>query len=216
MLRRIALVLPIVVAAAACSSTPTAPTVWTPSEVREQLLAANLNSPMAGSRGRLTRWRVPIAVNTNGIRRADEALARIEGWSGGVIRFTRVSGTPADGLEFVEGGARDVDRGCVDVVNRGLEPRAFVPAWDGSSALVGAYTIHLGSARCDDATQGRYGTAYAEHIVGHALGIFDHFSGFTGAEGFVDAHGFAVLLNLYANPIGATAQDLVIWPGTVR
>lgn len=201
-------------AAAACANTPTAPTVWTPSHVREQILATNLNHPTAGNRGRLTRWRVPIAVNTNGIARAEEAVARLESWSGGVIRFTRISGTPANGLTFVEGGARDVERGCVDVVNHGVEPRGFVPTWDAGSALTGVYTLHLGSARCDDITRGRYATAYAEHILGHALGIFDHFSGFTGAEGLVDAHAFAVLLNLYANPVGATADQLVMWPGS--
>ena len=31
-----------------------------------------------------------------------------------------------------------------------------------------------------------------------------------------DAHAFAVIYNLYTNPIGATAEELVIWPATVR
>src|SRR5687768_4243930 len=88
---------------AGCTETPTAPSVWTPDNVREQLLLTNLNHATAGARGRLTRWRVPIEVNTNGIARADEAVRRVEQWSGGVIRFTRVSGNPASGLVFAEG-----------------------------------------------------------------------------------------------------------------
>ena len=199
---------------AGCSDTPTAPSVWGPPEVRQQLLDTNLNHALAGSRGRVTRWRVPIEVNTNNIERAAEAIAHFEQWSGGVIRFVRVSGTPVNGLAFVEGGARDVDGGCSDVVNAGTT--AFEPQWDSSSALIGSYTIHLGSSACADETKGRYATAYAEHILGHALAVFGHFDGFTGPEGLVDAHAFAVIFNLYANPIGASANDLVIWPATTR
>ena len=80
---------------------------------------------------------------------------------------------------------------------------------------MGSYTIHLGSDQCDDETKGRYGTAYAEHILGHALGVFEHFSGFTGPEGLVDTHAFTVVFNLYANPVGASATDLVVWPAVV-
>lgn len=200
-----------------CSDTPTAPSVWLPTDVRNQLLATNLNHATAGSRGRLTRWRVPIAVNTNNIQRAADAVGHFEQWSGGVIRFTRVAATPANGLEFVEGGARDVERGCVNVTNLpAIDATTFAPRWDASSALEGAYTIHLGSDQCDDTTKGRYDSAYAEHILAHALGVFDHFDGFTGPEGMVDAHAFAVGYNLYANVVGAAAGDLVIWPGATR
>lgn len=201
----------------ACESSPTAPSVWASADVQAQLLATNLNHATAGSRGRLTRWRVPIEVNTNGIARANEALASVERWSDRVIRFTRVGANPANGLVFVEGGGRDFDRGCANILNAPpFEGPTFAPRWDGSSALVGAYVVHLGSEQCDDATKGRYETAYAEHVLAHALGIFDHFSGFTGPEGLVDAHAFAVLYNLYANPVGAAAQDLVVWPGAPR
>jgi len=199
-----------------CSDLPTAPTVWSATEVRNQLVATNLNHATAGSRGRLTRWRVPVAVNTNNISRAIEAVDHLEAWSGGVIRFTRVTGNPANGLVFVEGGARDVENGCVNITNLpAINATTFAPQWDSSSALVGAYTVHLGSDQCTDTSRGRYDSAYAEHILAHALGVFDHFSGFTGQEGLVDAHGFAVLYNLYANPVNATAADLVIWPGVV-
>src|SRR5688572_28759732 len=89
---------------AGCSETLTIPTVWTSTEVREQLLVTNLK-PTAGSRGRLIRWRGAIAVNTNNIARAALAVDRYEQWSGVVIRFNRVNVDPANGIVFVEGGA---------------------------------------------------------------------------------------------------------------
>jgi hypothetical protein len=200
-----------------CSNTPTAPSVWSASDVRTQLVTANLSHANAGARGRLTRWRVPIDVNTNNIARAIEALDHVEQWSGGVIRFRRVAGTPVNGLIFVEGGAEDVERGCVNISNDPLTNRTlFAPQWDASSALTGNYTINLGSVQCSDTTKGRYDSAYAEHILAHALGVFDHFDGFDGPEGLVDVHAFSVLYNLYANAVGTTAQDLVIWPTTLR
>ncbi len=196
-----------------CTDTPTAPSVLAAADIGTLLVSNNLNHPSAGARGRLTRWRVPIEVNTGAVPRAEEAVAHYEQWSGGVIRFTRVSATPANGIVFVDGGAVAVESGCADVTSA---PDSFVPRWDSAGALVGTYTIHLGSDTCNDATKGRYRSAYAEHVLGHALGLFDHFAGFTGQEGLVDAHAFSVIYNLYANPIGATAQQIVIWPANPR
>ena len=204
------------VAAAACTATPISPSVWTGDEVKEQLVTTNLNHTTSGGRGRLTRWRVPIAVNTNGIARAADAVRRVEQWSGGTIRFIAVSGTPPNGIVFVEGGAtaQDASNACVNLTDAPVDtPSGTLNLrWDPSSAIIGPYTIRLGSERCDDAREGDYASAYAEHILGHALGVFDHFIGFTGNEGLTDAHAFAVLYNLYANPVGASAQELVIWP----
>ena len=205
---------------AGCSETLTTPTVWTSTDVREHLLATNLNHPTAGSRGRLTRWRGAIAVNTNNIARAALALDRYEQWSGGVIRFNRVNVDPANGIVFVEGGAvaADSSAGCVNVTDAPptQNSNSFNLRWDASSAIVGSYTIHLGGSGCNDVREGRYASAYAEHVLAHALGIFDHFIGYTGPEGMADAHAFAVVYNLYANPVGASAQDLVVWPGVPR
>jgi hypothetical protein len=204
----------------ACNETPTTPSVLTGEEIRQQLLTTNLDHPTNGGRGRLVRWRVPIAVNTNGIERAELAIQRYEEWSGGVIRFTRVSGVPVNGILVVEGGAKDADNtpGCVHVTDQpaDADSNSLVISVDGSGAIIGSYTVHLGGTDCNDEKEGRYATAYAEHVLAHALGVFDHFVGFTGPEGLVDAHAFAVVYNLYANPIGATAQDLVIWPGVPR
>jgi hypothetical protein len=205
---------------AGCTETPTTPTVWTSDEVRQQVIATNLNHPTSGNRGRLTRWRGPIAVHTNNIARAELAVDRYEQWSGGVIRFTRSSTTPTNGIVFVEGSAKDADNspGCGHVTDApaGTDSNTFAVRWDAASALIGTYTIHLGSPNCDDVKEGRYASAYAEHVLAHALGVFDHFIGYTGPEGMVDAHAFAVVYNLYANPVGAAAQDLVIWPATPR
>lgn len=210
----------VAVVAAACTETPTTPSVWSEVEIRDQLVMANLNHPTTGARGRLTRWRVPIAVNTNNIARAELALQRVEQWSSGAIRFTRVGGTPANGLVFVEGGAAaaDTSAGCSELSGQppGVTGRSFALQWDAGSAIGGSYTLRLGSDRCDDARAGRYPSAYAEHVLTHALGIFEHFPGYTGPEGLVDAHAFAVLYNLYANPIGAAPQDLRMWPPAPR
>lgn len=205
---------------AACTQTLTEPSVWTSTEIREQLLISNLNHPTAGSRGRLSRWRVPIEVNTGDIPRVQLALDRVERWSGGAIRFTRVRGTPVNGIVFVEGGALEGDGtpGCVHVTDApvGQDSFSFQLRLDATGAIVGTYTVHLGSAECDDVRAGRYASAYAEHVLAHPLGLYDHFVGFTGVEGLIDTHALAVLINLYANPIGATAQELVIWPGVAR
>jgi hypothetical protein len=200
----------------ACTATPLSPSVWSGTEIRAQLVATNLNHPTTGARGHLTRWRVPIEVNINGIARAAEAIRRVEQWSGGTIRFTSVPGVPAQGIVFVEGGAtaQDSTAACVNLTDAPPEAPSgtLMLRWDASSAIVGAYTIRLGSDRCNDTREGDYESAYAEHILGHALGVFDHFVGFTGVEGLTDAHAFAVLVNLYANPIGATAGELQTWP----
>jgi hypothetical protein len=73
--------------------------------LREQLLISNLNNSILGGSGRVTRWRSPIAVSTNGIARAESALVHFEDWTGGLVRFTRVNQSPANGLTFIEGGA---------------------------------------------------------------------------------------------------------------
>jgi hypothetical protein len=200
---------------AACTTTPTSPTSWSTDRLREQLLMSNVNSALFGSSGRLTRWRVPIPVNTNGIARAETALAHFEQWTSGTVRFTRVGQAPANGLTFVEGGAGGPEstESCGslgDVQSVARNPRlAF--QWDSSRAITGAYTIHLGAERCDDAFAGPYPSSVAEHQLAHALGVIDHFDGFQHRGGLDDPRLLGVVYNLYANPVGASANELTIW-----
>lgn len=199
----------------ACTSTPTAPTNWSQNRLREQLLISNLNSAIFGSAGRLTRWRVPIAVSTNGIARAETALTHFEQWTGGAVRFTRVGQSPLNGIAFVEGGAGGPEStgSCGSLGD--VQPVAGAPTvvfqFDQTGGIFGSYTIHLGAERCNDETAGSYPSSVAEHQLAHALGVIDHFDGFQHRTGLDDPRLLAVVYNLYANPIGASANELTIW-----
>lgn len=199
----------------ACTATPTSPTTWSPDRLREQLLISNLNTPIFGSAGRLTRWRVPIQVNTNGIARAEDALAHFEQWTSGTIRFTRVTQSPSQGLTFLEGGSggSESSDACGSVANLPPIPgnATLVFQWDASRAITGAYAIHLGAGACNDAIEGPYPSSVAEHQLAHALGVIDHFDGFQHRGGIDDPRLLAVVYHLYANPIGATVNELTIW-----
>jgi hypothetical protein len=198
----------------ACTATPTAPTTWSPDRLREQLLISNLNSPVFGSAGRITRWRVPIQVNTNGIARAEDAVVHFEQWTSGLIRFTRVNQPPPQGLTFLEGGiGPESSDACGNVGN--LTPAGgdatLVFQWDASRAITGAYAIHLGAGNCNDEIEGPYPSSVAEHQLAHALGVIDHFDGFRNRGGIDDPRLLGVVYNLYANPPGASANELTIW-----
>lgn len=198
-----------------CNQTPTAPTAWSLDRTREQLIISNLNSATLGQSGRLTRWRVPIEVNTSGIARAEEALTHYERWTSNMVRFTRTTAVPANGIVFVEGGAVAPEEGgsCGNItdVPPPVSSQAITFRWDTSRAITGTYFIHLGSDRCNDAVEGRYPSAVAEHQLAHALGVIEHFDGFNGNIGLDDSRLLAVVYNLYANPLGALATDLTIW-----
>jgi hypothetical protein len=200
---------------AGCEASPTAPDSWSESRLREQLLISNLNSAVLGSSGRVTRWRVPIAANTNGIARAETALTHYEQWTGGAIRFTRVGQPPADGLTFVEGGAGGPEStdacGSLGEVTPVAGQPQLVFQIDPSRAIVGAYTIHLGSDECDDEVEGPYPSSVAEHQIAHALGVIDHFDGFQHRSGIDDPRLLSVVYNLYVNPVGAASTELTIW-----
>lgn len=200
---------------AACTTTPTSPSSWSTDRLREQVLISSVNNALFGSAGRITRWRVPIAVNTNGIARAEVALAHFEQWTSGAVRFTRVSQAPANGLTFVAGGAGGPEstESCGSLGD--VQPVAGNPVlvfqWDSSRAITGAYTIHLGADRCNDEVAGPYPSSVAEHQLAHALGVIDHFDGFQHRGGLDDPRLLAVVYNLYANPVGASAGELNIW-----
>ncbi len=187
-------------------------TSWSKEQIRNQIIESNLSHPMLGATGHLVRWNTPIKVNTNNIARVDKAIDRYERLTNGLIRFTRTTGTPTNGIIFIEGSSLNADGspGCGNVTNT-QEPSVHVRYTFGNSyALNGIYYIHLGSRACDDATEGNYTSAIAEHELGHVLGIMSHFSGFTGNEGLRNPNMFVVIYNIYNNPIGSKAEDLNI------
>ena len=206
----------VAVLAVACAKTPTAPTSWSNDRLREQMVLSNLNNAVLGASGRVTRWRSPIEVNTNGIERAETALQHFEQWTSGLVRFTRVAGTPASGLVFVEGGAGgpEATSACGSVVSDPPPPNPeanIVFRWDATRAIIGSYIIHLGASQCTDADAAPYPSSVAEHQLAHALGVIDHFDGFQDRGGIDDPRLLGVVYNLYANPLGATQSELSIW-----
>jgi hypothetical protein len=199
---------------AGCEASPTAPTTWSSDRLREQLLFSNLNHTVFGSPGRITRWRSPIAVSTGGLARVEAALAHYEEWTGGVVRFVRVTEPPVNGLIFVEGGAGgdEATAACGRVGE--AQPGGTVVApfvWDASRAIIGSYTIFLGADECDDETAGSYPSAVAEHLLAHALGVISHFDGFQHRTGLDDPRLLAFITNLYANPVGTSVAELTVW-----
>lgn len=180
--------------------------------IRNRIITSNLNHPALGATGHLVRWNTPIKVNTNNIARADAAIDRYGRLTNGLIYFTKTTDTPTNGIVFIEGGSRNADGspGCGNVTNT-PEPSVYVSyTFDNSYALNGLYYVHLGSTACGDAQEGNYPSAIAEHELGHVLGIMSHFSGFTGNEGLRNSNMFAVIYNMYSNPIGSKAEDLNI------
>ncbi len=186
------------------------PTTWSAAQIRQQVIDVNINAPNQNP-GHIARWNTPIEVNTNNIARVEQALTRYEKLSGGLITFKRVTGTPTNGVVYVEGTSPDHNGapGCGNVADfPGGSGVGF--KFDSSGAMYGLYYINLGSPGCNDAQIGDYESAIAEHEMGHALGIWGHFDGYTGGEGLMNANFFNVSYNIYNNPIGTTAGALNI------
>lgn len=187
-------------------------TTWSADQIRNQIVESNLNSPMFGRSGRLTRWKLPILVNTNHILRAEEAVDRFQRLTNGLITFQKTESIPANGIIFLEGGGINADGspGCGNVTNS-PEPSRYVKfERDPSGTIRGQYYVHLGSTACDDELVGDYSSAAAEHELAHILGLEAHFDGFTGNEGLRHPNLFTVIYNIYSNPIGARANQLKI------
>ncbi len=186
-------------------------TVWSIDQIRSQIVESNLNSSQLHSNGRLVRWRVPIAVNTNHIARADEAIERFQRLADGLISFQKTEEIPVNGIIFVEGGSEGPSAPSCGNVNNSPNPSSYITySRDSSGALRGRYYIHLGSTACNDVTTGNYSSAIAEHELAHALGLDAHFDGFQGNEGLRHPNMFAVIYNIYNNPLGTRVNKLNI------
>lgn len=187
------------------------PTAWSAAQIRQHVIDVNINAPYQNP-GHIARWNKPIEVNTNNIARVELALNRYEQLTGGLITFKRITGTPTNGMVFVEGVAVDSDGvspGCGNVSNApGGAGVNYI--FDASGVLAGLYYINLGSVACNDAAKGNYESAIAEHEMGHVLGVWGHFDGFTGGEGLMNPNYYNVVYNIYNNPIGTTASALNI------
>ena len=182
------------------------------SQVRKAIVQANPG--LRTDFKRLARWSTPIAVNTSGIARADEAVDQVQRVMGGAVTFRKVQETPEDGIVFVDGGAMNGDGspGCGHVSGGAPGKVAVNFKHDENGRMKGVYYVHLGSVTCSDASKGQRRSAVAEHELTHALGLLTHFENFTGNEGVSPEGVQRVLYNLYRNPIGAKSEEIQVFP----
>jgi hypothetical protein len=126
-----------------------------------------------------------------------------------------MASAPVNGLTFVGGGGGGPEAteacGSLGEIDPVTGSPQIVFQWDTTRAITGAYTIHLGSDKCDDESTGPYPSSVAEHLIAHGLGVIDHFDGFRARTGLDDPRLLSVVYHLYANPVGASANELTVW-----
>jgi len=164
--------------------------------------------------GRTVRFRTPIDINPNGIEEVLDAIKNYETKTGGMVTFNIVNSDPSVGITCIEGDGVNADGspGCGNVSGE-IDPYSghnFVTGSDG--AFNSPVYVHLGSSGCDHSQVGYKSYSVAEHELAHALGIGDHFKGFTGNEG-LSRELIAVVTMLYSMPSGT---DMSACSGLVK
>ncbi|ELA8098863.1 hypothetical protein P3745_24300 [Vibrio parahaemolyticus] len=169
-------------------------------------------------KGKTTRWKLPIKVCTNGIKRAQKALDMITRKSGISNLFMVVDYEPESGIIFHDGGARGfnnvVNKDVTGNVSRLSKPSCEI--WytvDREGYLNGQYHIKLGSHDHLNGTKDWYYLSFwnhskiAIHELTHALGFFDHYQSFGNTAVFHKDVYKAIQL-LYSAPNKVDAQEL--------
>ena len=158
------------------------------------------------------RWKLPIAVKTNGEARAVPAMDAIEAKLGYVV-FDRTSLANNDEASIARGL---VLRQGTSYLPTGANPQAycanvgnapFSGGWPANSltapgVLSARFYVNLDNPQC---------TASADivvHEIAHALGMGSHFKGF-GDGPAISADFWTVLASLYGNPAGTAKADIV-------
>ena len=179
-------------------------------KIDEYLYKTNLDSSKFPwnhvANGKLKKWYGLIPVKSNGVKRAEEAMDRIEKKLGRKL-FDRESirDKPNNkisrgiivsvGTAVGEGGTVDEDT-CGHVgMKPGVTdyPKEFLKD---SGEIDTVLYVNLGSARCDDSKRGRKPSDTAVHEFGHALGLGEHFPGFGDGEIISDTF-WSVLSKIY-------------------
>lgn len=169
-----------------------------------------------------TRFNYPIAVNTNGIQRAEKALDEISRKTGIRDLFNRVQETPENGIVFLEGGARGENDsvGPYTKANVSRLPNPSCGIWVSSNSkqeITGCYYIKLGSHDHPQGVKDYKSWQFwnhhkiATHETLHALGLFTHVSNvFCDETKIVSKEAFEIVKLLYSYPSGTNYSDLKV------
>lgn len=169
-----------------------------------------------------TRFNYPIAVNTNGIQRAEKALDEISRKTGIRDLFKRVQETPENGIVFLEGGARgkndSVGPDTKANVSRHSNPSCGI--WITSNSkqeITGCYYIKLGSHDHPQGVKDYKSWQFwnhhkiAIHETLHALGLFTHVTNvFCDETKIISKEAFEIVKLLYSYPSGTDYSDLKV------
>jgi hypothetical protein len=181
-----------------------------PEDVLGWLCASNVYDRGNPAPGKTVRFAVPVAIHPHGNASVLTAIEHYQAATGGAVKFAVVSAHPPVGITIIDGdavGSNQGEPGCGNVTS-GPSPtsghRFFIDPHGAFNTLV---YVHLGSSACDDEAAGYRPESVAEHELGHALGVGEHFPGFTGDEG-LSANLTAVVTMLYSLPPGTDMTDV--------
>jgi len=175
-----------------------------PRQVLRWLCDSNVYDNGNPMRGKTVRFAVPIAINPNGSAVILTAIRHYEKATGGLVKFEIIAADPPVGITVIEGDAVASNQGkpgCGNVTS-GASPTSGHRFHADPFGVLNTLTyVHLGSSACDDEATGYKPESVAEHELAHALGLGEHFPGFTGDEG-LSPNLAAVITKLYSLPPG--------------
>ena len=153
--------------------------------------------------GKTIRFQTPVEINLNGVPQVREAMQNIQAMTSGAVTFKIVDSIPKVGIIVVAGDAltRDGLPGLGHVTGSRNPQSAFGLNVQGDGFIDSQLYIHLGSAQRDYIQEGFHPYSLAEHELAHALGLAEHFPGFTGIEG-ITMEPLVTLTALYRIPPG--------------
>jgi hypothetical protein len=181
-----------------------------PEDVLGWLCASNVYDRGNPTPGKTVRFAVPVAIHPHGNAVVLTAIEHYETATGGSVRFTIVSSVPKVGITVIDGDAVGSNRGepgCGNVTGSSDPTSGHRFHIDPLGVFNTLVYVHLGSSACDDEAAGYRPESVAEHELGHALGVGEHFRGFTGDEG-LSANLAAVVTMLYGLPPGTDMTDV--------
>jgi hypothetical protein len=192
---------------------PTATASKTPEvdteDVLHWLCVSNVYDRGNPTPGKTVRFAIPVAIHPHGNAMVRTAIEHYISATSGAVTFKIVSADPPVGITVIDGdavGSRQGEPGCGNVTSGSDPTSGHRFLIDPSGAFTSLVYVHLGSSACDDEAAGPKPETVAEHELGHALGVGEHFRGFTGDEGLSPILA-AVVTMLYGLPPGTDMAD---------